>query len=72
MTDATLTVGTHTLSVDRDTALRIIQACGKTGRRGGLVPISPDTVVWVTTATPLSITQAGRFADEYAQMQSTS
>ena len=72
MTESILTVGTHTLSVDHDTALRIVQACGKAGRRGGVVPISADTVVWVTAATPLSITQVGRFHDEYSEMISTS
>lgn len=66
--DATLSIGPHTLSLEYDTALRIVQNCSATARRGGLVPITPDLIVWVTQATPISLHRVGQFTEEYADM----
>lgn len=69
--DTTLTIGPHTLTLEYETALRIVQTCAAIGRRGGLVPITPDLIVWVTQATPLSVHRTGQYANEYADMLSS-
>lgn len=66
--DTTLTIGPHTLTVEYETARRIVQTCAATGRRGGLVPVTADLIVWVTQATPLSVHRTGQYANEYTDM----
>lgn len=68
MPTATLTVGTHSFSVEHDTAVLIAAACARAARRGGYVPLSPDIAMWVTPATPISVVSEGSYTQFYDEM----
>jgi hypothetical protein len=49
-------------------ARSLFAAAIASAKAGGLIPISPDTVIAVNPSTRFTLTIAGRFADEHTMM----
>ncbi|MFL1999505.1 hypothetical protein [Microbacterium sp. A1-JK] len=63
---ATVRVGEHTIELPEPQAKALFSAITATAKKGGLAPVSPDTVIAVGPQTPISITTNGTFAEEHA------
>ncbi|MFZ8758623.1 hypothetical protein ACO03V_14500 [Microbacterium sp. HMH0099] len=66
--DTVVRIGTQVLELPYADALTVFRTAVVTARRGGPVPISPDTCVWVSASTNISLTRPGQYADEYTQL----
>lgn len=65
MATGTVQIGPHSLELPEDEAPALFLVAGTAAKRGGAMAISPDTTVILNSATPISLTIAAGFTDEY-------
>jgi hypothetical protein len=61
----TVQVGPHSLELPEDEARALFLVASTAAKRGGAMVVSPDTTMILNPATPISLTIAAGFIDEY-------
>lgn len=67
MTIATLHFNQHEVCLEKDEALALFKHAVAMRRRGGMLSITPDTVIVINDGTHMSITIEDRFRDAFDQ-----